>query len=154
MDFVVEKATELGVKRLVPFRSAHTTATIPPDRQTERLARWRRIAQSAAKQSGSYAPRIDPPQAFTTLLPTLAAETLTILFHEQEQTNTLKKFAQRQPCLSSLNIIIGSEGGFSSQEVEQARTAGVQIVGLGTRILRAETAGIVASALCQFLWSD
>ncbi|MBI3303063.1 MAG: RsmE family RNA methyltransferase, partial [Deltaproteobacteria bacterium] len=55
---------------------------------------------------------------------------------------------------SSLWVVVGPEGGFAAEEVEQARTAGFHVVGLGTSTLRAETAGIVAVALCRFLWSD
>ena len=153
MDLVIEKATELGVKRIIPFHSAFTIATASRDRQAERVARWTRIAHSAAKQSGSHVPQIDPPQSFTALLALLVAETTTLLFYEQEKTLTLKKFARQQPSLSSLGIIVGSEGGFSAEEIAQARTAGVNVVGLGTPILRAETAGIVACAFCHFLWN-
>jgi 16S rRNA (uracil1498-N3)-methyltransferase len=154
MDLVIEKATELGVNRILPFYSTFTVATVPSDRQIERLARWKRIAQSAAKQSGSSAPRIDPPQSFTAVLETLSPERMAILCYEKEHTLSLKRFAQEHPQLGSLCLMIGPEGGFSPEEIARARIVGVHIVGLGTQILRAETAAIVASALCQFLWND
>lgn len=154
MDLVIEKATELGVNRILPFYSTFTVAAVPPDRQAERSARWLRIAQSAAKQSGSPTPRITSPQAFTTTLEALSSEPMTVLCYEHEKQYTLKRFAQEYPQLDSLSLIVGSEGGFSPEEIEKARTVGVTIVGLGARILRAETAGIVASALCQFLWNE
>ena len=154
MDLVIEKATELGVNCILPFHSTFTVATVPADRQAERIARWERIAQSAAKQSGSPAPRIDPPQSFTALLETLLPEKMALLCYEKEQTHFLKRFAREHPQLQSLCLIIGPEGGFSPEEITKARTAGVHVVGLGTQILRAETAAIVASALCQFLWSS
>lgn len=154
MDLVVEKATELGVNRILPFYSTFTIATVPADRQAERIARWERIAQSAAKQSGSSAPRIDPPQSFTALLEKFLPERTAVLCYEKEQTLSLKRFAQEHPQLESLSLLIGPEGGFSPEEIAKARTAGVNVVGLGAQILRAETAAIAALALCQFLWND
>lgn len=154
MDLVIEKATELGVSLIIPFQSTFTVATIPPDRQADRTTRWERIAHSAAKQSGNSAPRIAPLHSFATLLATLRVETTALLFHEKEQRLTLKKFAREHLSVPALSIIVGSEGGFSPEEIAQAAAAGVHIVGLGTHILRAETAGIVAAALCQFLWND
>jgi 16S rRNA (uracil1498-N3)-methyltransferase len=153
MDLVIEKATELGVQQVAPFTSTFTVAQIPSERQSDRVARWTRIARSAAKQSGSNTPRIDPPQSFTDLLTTIPSRVVTILFYEKETPYTLKAFAREHPQLSSLCIIVGSEGGFSPEEVTAARSAGAHIVGLGTPTLRAETAGIVAAALCQFLWN-
>jgi 16S rRNA (uracil1498-N3)-methyltransferase len=154
MDFVIEKTTELGVNRILPFYSTFTIAAVPTDRQADRVARWERIAQSAAKQSGSSAPRIDPPQSFTAVLGALSPERMTVLCYEKENTLSLKRFAREHPQLESLRLMIGPEGGFSPEEIARARIAGAHVVGLGTRTLRAETAAIVASALCQFLWND
>jgi len=154
MDLLIEKAAELGVSRIIPFHSTFTVATVAADRQSDRIARWQRIAQSAAKQSGSPPPHIEPPQSFTALLQQLSSEGTTVLCYEKETERMLKAFAQQHLNLSSLNLIIGPEGGFSPEEVDNARAARVTIVGLGRRILRAETAGIVAAAICQFLWGD
>jgi 16S rRNA (uracil1498-N3)-methyltransferase len=154
MDLVIEKATELGVHCIAPFASAFTVAHLPQERQAERMARWMKIAQSAAKQSGNSVPRIDPPQAFATLLSALPPEAERILFYEKEERCTLKYFAQERPHLAALSIIIGPEGGFSPAEIALARDAGVHVVGLGARTLRAETAALVAISLCQFLWNS
>ncbi|MGE0680514.1 MAG: 16S rRNA (uracil(1498)-N(3))-methyltransferase [Candidatus Binatia bacterium] len=154
MDLVIEKATELGVNCILPFHSTFTVATVPADRQAERIARWERIAQSAAKQSGNPAPRIDPPQSFTALLETFSPERTAILCYEKERILSLKRFAQEHPQFESLCLIIGPEGGFSPEEIARARTARAHVVGLGTKILRAETAAIVASAFCQLLWNN
>jgi 16S rRNA (uracil1498-N3)-methyltransferase len=154
MDLVIEKATELGVNRLVPFFSAFTVAQLPAERRTERLARWQRLAQSAAKQSGNPVPFIAAPQSFAALLASTPDGTGKVLLYEKEHTQTLKAFAQIHPAFSSLWVVVGPEGGFAAEEIEQAQAAGFQVVGLGTRTLRAETAGIVAVALCRFLWGD
>lgn len=74
------------------------------------------------------------------------------MFYEQTQQTTLKTFASEYPTLSSLYIIIGSEGGFSTEEVNLAQQHGSHIISLGSSILRAETASIVAVSLCRFLW--
>src|SRR5262245_51521750 len=95
MDLVIEKATELGVRRIVPFQSTFTVATVPPNRQAERVARWVRIAHSAATQSGSPVPQIVPPQSFAALFTAQGEETVSILFYEKEKSFTLKEFAQQ-----------------------------------------------------------
>ncbi len=154
MDLVIEKATEIGVQRIMPFFSAFTVPQLPAERRGERVARWQRLAQSAAKQSGSPVPQITFPQTFAELLATSPAGIDKILLYEKERTLTLKAFAQTHPAFSSLCVVVGPEGGFAGEEVEQARTAGFHVVGLGTRTLRAETAGIVAVALCRFLWGE
>lgn len=154
MDLIIEKATELGVHRIVPFFSTYTVVRPAADQGAERVARWYRLAQGAAKQSGNPVPLVSAPPSFRDLLASPAAGVEKILLYEKECTQTLKSFASTHPAVSSLWVVIGPEGGFAPEEVEQARAAGFQIVGLGTQVLRAETASIVAVALCQFLWGD
>jgi len=154
MDLTIEKATELGVHRIVPFFSTFTAVRPAQDQSAERLARWHRLAQGAAKQSGNPVPLISSSQSFRDLLASPSPGDEKILLYEKERTQTLKTFAHIHPVMSSLWIVIGPEGGFAPEEVEQAHAAGFHIIGLGTQILRAETASIVAIALCQFLWED
>jgi len=155
MDLVVEKATELGVGCILPFVSSFTVASLPSARQKERIARWQRIALSAAKQCGrKEIPRIEEPAPFTDLLSLVPQDTPKLLLWEKEGQALLKDVARDFPSLSSLLLVVGPEGGLSAEEVAFARTQGFLIVSLGRRILRAETAGIVAVALCQFLWGD
>lgn len=152
MDLVIEKATELGVHTIMPFISASTVAHLPLERQAERLARWQRIAQSAAKQSGSPLPHINPPCSFAQVLTAVPRTADKLLLYEHEHTDTLRAFAESHPGLSAVWIIVGSEGGFSPEEVQHAQQAGCTTVSLGQAILRAETASIAAVALCQFVW--
>jgi 16S rRNA (uracil1498-N3)-methyltransferase len=152
MDLIVEKTTELGVDCITPVVSAFTVAQLSHERQSERLARWQRIAQSAAKQSGNPVPQILPPRPLRVLLDAIPQETGKILLYEREQNLTLKTFAQTHPTFFSLHVVVGPEGGFAEGEIEHARHAGFQIVGLGTQILRAETASLAAVVLCRFLW--
>jgi 16S rRNA (uracil1498-N3)-methyltransferase len=154
MDLLMEKATELGVSAIIPFSSTFTVAQVPSERSHERLARWQRIAQSAAKQSGSVVPQIFPVQSFAEIIMATHVPDEKVLLYEREREHSLKAFAQSRSALSSLLVIVGPEGGFAEEEVTQAREAGFHIVRLGSQVLRAETAGIVAVALCQFLWSN
>jgi 16S rRNA (uracil1498-N3)-methyltransferase len=146
-DWVVEKATELGVAAIQPFIGTHTLARPSAARQ----ARWHQIARSAAKQCGrSTVPRIAAPLDFAAVLSLPAAARL--CFAEDGSGSALARVALDAP--PSLLAIVGSEGGFSAAELSAARAAGCHLVTAGPRILRAETAAIVAVALCQARWGD
>jgi 16S rRNA (uracil1498-N3)-methyltransferase len=146
-DWVIEKATELGVARIRPFHSAHTVAQPSRNRQ----GRWRQIALAAAKQCGrSAAPAIDAPADFAAVLALPAAAR--ILFAEDGSGASLSDVAIAAP--PSLLAIVGAEGGFSPEELGAARRAGCHLVSLGPRILRAETAAVTAAVLCQSRWGD
>jgi 16S rRNA (uracil1498-N3)-methyltransferase len=147
LDWVIEKATELGVARIQPFTSTHTLARPSRDRQ----GRWRQIALAAAKQCGrSAAPAIGEPTDFAAVLALPAAAR--ILFAEDGSGASLTSIALAAP--PSLLAIVGAEGGFSADEVTVARRTGCHLVGLGPRILRAETAAVAAVVLCQARWGD
>ncbi len=146
-DWVVEKATELGVATIQPFIGTHTLAHPSAARQ----ARWRHIARSAAKQCGrSTLPVVAAPLDFAAVLALPAAARL--CFAEDGSGVSLAHVALDAP--PSLIAIVGSEGGFSAAELSSARAAGCHLVAIGPRILRAETAAIVATALCQGRWGD
>jgi 16S rRNA (uracil1498-N3)-methyltransferase len=146
-DWVVEKATELGVAAIQPFTSTYTLAR--PSRA--RQARWHQIALGAAKQCGrSAAPAIAAPLDFNALLALPA--TARICFAEDGSGRSLARLALEAP--PSLLAIVGAEGGFAPDELAAARATGCHLIGLGPRILRAETAAIIAVALCQARWGD
>jgi 16S rRNA (uracil1498-N3)-methyltransferase len=146
-DWVIEKATELGIARIQPFTSSHTLARPSRDRQE----RWRHIALAAAKQSGrALAPAIAAPTDLAGVLALPAAARL--FFAEDGSGTSLARVALDAP--PSLLAIVGAEGGFSADELAAARHAGCHLVGLGPRILRAETAAVAAVVLCQARWGD
>jgi 16S rRNA (uracil1498-N3)-methyltransferase len=146
MDLVVEKATEIGVSEILVFECERSIGHPSPSRQ----ARWQRIARSATKQcQRSAVPAIAGPVSFEQLLS--RPEPLRLLFWDGESA-AARPEANRAP--EGLLAAIGPEGGFSAAEVEQAAARGFHAVSLGPRILRAETAAVVAAALCQFLWGD
>jgi len=145
MDLVVEKATELGVRRLAPFLARHAVA------QGMRLERWRRIAVAAAQQCGrTSVPTIDAPVPLTALVGA-AWPGLRLIAWEGERDRALTALPARA---DAVVIVVGPEGGFAEEEVAAAHAGGFTSVTLAPRVLRAETAAIVAAALCQHRWGD
>jgi 16S rRNA (uracil1498-N3)-methyltransferase len=151
MDQVVRQATEMGVQRLIPFSSTYSEK-VAPERAKRRFARWQRQAQEALKSCQRlYLPEISPVQDFPAILP--GPEEVKFLCYEDERGGGL------QSCLSrsrpaGVRLIIGPEGGFTPAEVDQAREAGFEVVSLGPRRLRVETAALVSLAILQYAWGD
>jgi len=130
-DWVLEKGTELGVAAFVPLLSRRNVVRAAPERPG-RPERWRRVVREAAEQCGhSVLPEILPAEGLQEALS--KAADLRLLPWEGEERPTVA-------------VLIGPEGGFDAEEVALAREAGAQVVSLGRRILRSETAGIVAAA--------
>ena len=153
-DFVVEKATELGVQTLVPFISSYTVPKLNDRKIETRTERWQRIALSAAKQCGrTLVPKILTLCEFRELVRQPWADTLKLLCWEKEGL-TLKQVYEADPDARGILLVIGPEGGFSSEEADQAQQAGFRSVHLGLRILRSETAALAALSVVQFLWGD
>jgi 16S rRNA (uracil1498-N3)-methyltransferase len=146
MDLVVQKATELGVSRIVPVLSARTVAQPAAE---GRPRRWRTIAQEAARQCGrADLPAIDPPQPLAPALAALATEVATRLMVWEGAAGAPLRHALPANGAGCI-LLVGPEGGFADAEVAAAQAAGFQPVGLGPLILRSETAAIVALALAQ-----
>ena len=144
-DLVVQKGTELGVKQFIPLITRHADIKLRDEADaTKRVTRWQRIALEAAKQSGrAVVPDVTMPLPFASIV----------------RENSCLMFSERggQPLntdLKTIIAIIGSEGGWSDEELDQARAENVSIVTLGGRILRAETAAIATAALLQHLYGD
>jgi len=178
-DLIVQKATELGVTSLIPIITSRADVKIKSDDDAERkITRWRRIALEATKQCGrARLMKIERPVSFSDLVSearplgraTFASEPLLtrgLLTHHEQSTELRFMFAERDgSSFDSLldaftakpdNVIalIGSEGGFSDEEIDQARDSGCKIVTLGGRIMRAETAAIAIAALLQHRFGD
>lgn len=155
MDFVVEKATELGVQKIVPFTSTFSVPKLDVDKIAARTARWRKIALSATKQCGrTRVPEILPLCKFETLVKSDSAQALKLLFWEDEQHQSLRQAHEKYSQAKSLLLAVGPEGGFANQEAALAKSHGFEPIHLGRRILRAETAALAALTLVQFLWGD
>lgn len=153
IDWVVEKATELGVHRIVPFTSSFAVPRLDEKKIVARTARWNKIALSAVKQCGrTRRPEILPLCAFDALLDRPAM--LKLIFWEKEQHQSLYDARDKHTDTDSVLLAVGPEGGFTAQEAAAAVARGFATIGLGRRTLRAETAAIVALGLVQFLWGD
>ncbi len=154
LDFVVEKAAELGVQTIIPFASAHAVPKLDERKIAARAERWRKIALSATKQCGrTDAPAVLPLRSFTELL-AQAPPGVKLFFWEKELQRSLRQVHDKYPDAKSMLVMIGPEGGFSVEEAESASAYGWEPVQLGPRILRAETAAISALSLVQFMWGD
>ena len=155
LDWVVEKATELGVSGVIPFLSSYTVPKPDTDKIHKRAERWRKIAVSAAKQCGrSRIPEVRSLCSFENFLREPWPETLKLIFWENETEQSLRELFQKCPGANSVLLAVGPEGGFSKSEVELANARGFQSVHMGRRILRAETAALAALTIVQFLWGD
>ncbi|HXQ21455.1 MAG TPA: RsmE family RNA methyltransferase [Candidatus Acidoferrales bacterium] len=150
LDLIIEKATELGVSGVVLFSSERSAGRVTADRQ----ARWNRIARGATKQcQRSTAPSVAGPISFDELLSQhTAAQRL--FFWEDAPPGGLAAAHAECPRTAWALVVVGPEGGFSAAEAQRAAAAGFRLIGLGPRILRAETAAVIAVALTQFLWGD
>jgi 16S rRNA (uracil1498-N3)-methyltransferase len=147
LEWVIEKATELGAVRIRPFSCARSLA----HPSARRVARWRQIALSAAKQCGrSVVPAVDDPADLSVILAE-PIECGLLLWEGAARGDVLPSAA---PAPTAASVLIGPEGGFTVEEVAAARAAGYRVGSLGLRILRAETAAIAAVALCQRRWGD
>lgn len=149
LETVVQKAVELGVSRIVPFESERCVkrpAAEKQDRITERLGR---IAAEAAKQCGRCRlPAVEKPVSFSQMLEEAAGAALPLFCYEGDGTVSLRALLRELAVPESISVVVGSEGGFSGKEADEARARGMRMVNLGPRILRCETApAYVLSAL-------
>ena len=155
IDFVVEKATELGVQVIIPFASANAVPKLDAAKAKRRSERWAKIALSAAKQCGRMrVPQVHPLCEFERLVRQGWPQPLKLLFWEGEQSRTLQDVYKSKSAEKSALVVVGPEGGFSLDEVRVAQEQGFDSVSLGRRILRAETAAVAAMTLVQYLWGD
>jgi len=150
MEWVIQKACELGIHSVVPLETARSVPAWEPAKTCSRLERWQRIADAAAQQCE----RSVPLQVLAPRTPAqLTRHELLLLLHERDG-QSLRALAAEYPGVTDLAIAIGPEGGWDDAETEMLRAAGAVPIHLGTRILRAETAAVAAATLAQFLWGD
>jgi len=153
MDEVVQRCTELGATRLMPFRSSRCQGKPDELRGAKKTERYQRIVEAASKQCGrAELMTVDRPRDFADLLRAFPAEEgrLRLLFWEGERQLTLHDLAV-PASTREVVILLGPEGGLAAEEAEAARSQGWLTVTLGRRILRAETATLAATSLVQFL---
>jgi 16S rRNA (uracil1498-N3)-methyltransferase len=152
MDFVVQKATELGVKRISPVLTEHGVVKLDARRTAKRRDHWQKVAESACEQSGRIRPPlIDEPVSLNSWFGAKTGEADIDLILRPRAATALSSIAVPK---TKVCFLIGPEGGFSDSEYEDAAIAGFKGVSLGPRILRTETAAIAALTVAQSLWGD
>ncbi|HEX7176917.1 MAG TPA: 16S rRNA (uracil(1498)-N(3))-methyltransferase [Pyrinomonadaceae bacterium] len=156
-DLVVQKATELGVRAVVPVITRRADVRLRDARDAgARLERWRRLALEAAKQSGrARVPAVAEPVEFSEFVATAASEdTRRLMFSERDGASLAEALGKADAASMAVTALVGPEGGWESEEIDAAREAGWRVVTLGGRVLRAETAAIAVAALLQHLCGD
>jgi 16S rRNA (uracil1498-N3)-methyltransferase len=148
MDWAIQKATELGVTEISLIVSERCEVRLKDERAGKRMVHWRQVAISACEQCGrSVLPIIHPPITLTDWLSQVSADLKLVLHPVSEPWAS-------HPHPKSLAFLIGPEGGLNDKEVALAKTHGFHAARLGPRVLRSETAPVVALSVAQQLWGD
>ncbi len=138
-DGLLEKATELGASDVRPFEAQRSVVQVPPHKVDDRTQRWQRICDGAARQCGRIAPiRVHPPTALADAL--AAVEGTVLVCDEAAAGTTWPRLGANEPT----TVVVGPEGGFTDDERRALSRAGAITVGLGSFVLRAETAATAA----------
>lgn len=154
MDFIIQKAVEMGVSSIVPVAMEHSVVRLEGAKADKKVERWQKIAEAAAKQSKrDIIPQVQPVQTIQQMLANNDLQHK-IIAYECEDRLGLKTALQSCHNLQELLLIIGPEGGISEFELDLARKNGAVPVSLGKRILRAETAGVVALSAILYETGD
>jgi len=151
MDIIIQKCTELGVKRIVPVYTARTIVKFESEKdEKKKVERWAKISEEAAKQSGrGIIPGISMPMTLKEAVRDAAKLDKVIVPYELEGSVSIKKELSKSK-VGSIGFFIGPEGGFESSEIGKAEEIGAVPVTLGSRILRTETAGVVVLASIMY----
>ena len=154
MDFIIQKAVELGAYSIVPVAMEHSVVRLDGAKADKKVERWQKIAEAAAKQSKrDIIPQVQDVQTIKEVLANNDCKTK-IIAYECEDRMSLKTALREAGQMEDLLLIIGPEGGISEVELAKAREAGAVPVSLGRRILRAETAGLVAMSAIFYETGD
>lgn len=152
MDFVVQKATELGVKRITPVLTEFGVVKLDTARAEKRREHWQKVAASACEQCGRVRlPLIDTPISLKHWFGSKPGQVDTEIILKPGATTPLARIDAPR---TKVCVLIGPEGGFSDSEFEDAAIVGFRTVSLGPRVLRTETAAVAALAVLQSLWGD
>lgn len=152
MELIIQKAVELGVSEIVPVEMTRCVVKLDDKKKKSKISRWQSISESAAKQSGRMLiPEIHDVLSFKSALD--YAKDFDVVFVPYECADSMAAMKEKMEQIKAgmtVGIFIGPEGGYEKDEIEKAVAAGGEIVSLGKRILRTETASIAALAICMF----
>lgn len=147
MDWLLQKTTELGVTRICPVITQRVVVRLEPDAAGAKQRRWQTIVQEAARQCGrADVPTVEAPIALAEALARNDAERRLVLWEAQTGPSLVGRLGPED---RNVSLLVGPEGGFGPDEITMAESAGFEAVTLGPRILRTETAAMVAVALVQ-----
>ena len=148
MDFLIQKAVELGVTRIIPMKLERCVVKLKSDRVQKKIDHWQKIANHACEQSGrSVIVSLSKPTTLTELLEESGHNGIVLHHRATKDLNQIKTSLKA-------TILIGPEGGLSEKEISVAEDSGYKSVLLGKRILRTETASLAAIANMQLLWGN
>lgn len=155
MEMVIQKGVEVGISRFVPYYSERSLIHLDEKKAHQKVQRWQAISESAAKQSGrGLIPVVEEVRTFRQMLKEIASYDLPLLFYENATHASLKQYLRQVEAEKGIPgkvaVWIGPEGGFSDGEVRMLKEAGCQVCGLGSRILRTETAGMAAAVMILY----
>ncbi len=149
MDWVIQKATELGATKITPLMTERTEVKLKGERQEKKQDHWLQVAISACEQcQRNQLPIITPPAGLTDWISSSKADKKLVLHHRTDER------LSSGDDVSSCCLLIGPEGGLSDSEINLALDNGFQALALGPRVLRTETAPVSALSILQFLWGD
>jgi len=150
MDFIVQKATELGVSSIVPIMTARTIVKIKDEKR--RIVRWQKIAREAAMQSHRLdIPQVDGIRAYSDFIEALdTGSRALLLLPWEEGTEPIKNTLQQNHEAQDIIVLIGPEGGYSLAEAMAAQDKGFHLVSLGSNILRSETAAMAVLSMIRY----
>lgn len=151
MDLIIQKCVEIGVKEFYAVETERAVVKIDNQKKrVSKISRWQTIAEEAAKQSKrDYIPKIKGIINFKEMIEILKEENNTIVPYENEQNLSIK-YGLKEVKGNKINLIIGPEGGFEGHEINSLKDMGAKVVTLGPRLLRTETAGLVASTIILY----
>lgn len=153
MEWIVQKGTELGVTQFVPVATERAVVKLDAKKAASRVERWQRIAAEAAGQCRrGRVPDVAPLCSWAEAVAQVADYDLALVAYEGG--GQALSHVTAEPAPKKVALFIGPEGGLSAGEVEAAVAAGAQVISLGPRILRTETAGLVAATALLFAWGD
>lgn len=153
MEFVIQKAVELGATRIVPVKAKRCVVKLDEKKEQKKRVRWQTIAEAAAKQSGrGIIPQVEKCVDFAEALSMTEENDHSLIPYELCETMTESVQAMKQAIQGkSIGVFIGPEGGFEKEEIQQAVEHGVVPISLGSRILRTETAGLTTLSVLMFM---
>jgi len=149
MDWVLQKATELGVTKITPLITERTEVKLNGERADKKMEHWQQIIISACEQcQRNLLPELSAPQSYSDWISQCDSELKFVLHHRDNQGFSKDKSAK------NISLLIGPEGGLDNDEIAQAVAKNFSPLTLGPRVLRTETAPVAAISLVQYLWGD